>query len=421
MRRICALLAGLLVPLAPGCDRPIPVAPEGSTLTVTANPSKIQILGSSSITILARKMDGTPVNGGTEITLSTNLGTIEPLVKTDAGGVAKATLTGDGRIGTAVVQAFSGAAGEATIDVQIGSLAAFIEITAQPSVIPRDGGTTVIRAVAFDNDGAPIVGAFMTFSSEIGLLASGGQSIQTDTSGQASDTLTVTRNDMSSLSDSFFLVTVTTSGEGGAPVEEFIEIDIGGTPAALIFQATPTTILQTGGTVRLQVTVNDGNFDPLPDISVFFGSDIGSLASGGSAVKTNSVGEARDTLTATESDLTAFGGTSFVVEVQAGGVGGVVIVDSATIRIQTGIPRASFIATPVHGSSREYQFTSTSTGTAPLSCEWRFGDGGTETRGCSEVVAHNYDANGTFTVTLVVTNNLGESTATGSVMVPHDQ
>ncbi len=219
MRRICALLAGLLVPLAPGCDRPIPVAPEGSTLTVTANPSKIQILGSSSITILARKMDGTPVNGGTEITLSTNLGTIEALVKTDAGGVAKATLTGDGRIGTAIVQAFSGAAGEATIDVQIGSLAAFIELSAQPSVIPRDGGTTVIRAVAFDNDGAPIVGAFMTFSSEIGSLASGGASIQTDTSGQASDTLTVTRSDMSSLLDSFFLVTVTTSGEGGAPVE----------------------------------------------------------------------------------------------------------------------------------------------------------------------------------------------------------
>jgi hypothetical protein len=219
---MCALLACLLVPLAPGCDRPIPVAPEGATLTVTANPSKIQILGSSSITILARKMDGTPVNGGTEITLSTNLGEIEPLVATNSSGVALATLTGDGRIGTATVQAFSGAAGEATIDVQIGSLAAFIEITAQPSIIPRDGGTTALRAVAFDSDGAPLVGAFMTFSSEIGLLDSGGESIQTDTSGQASDTLTVTRNDMSSLTYSFFLVTVSTSGEGGAPVEESI-------------------------------------------------------------------------------------------------------------------------------------------------------------------------------------------------------
>ncbi|MCZ6728051.1 MAG: PKD domain-containing protein [Acidobacteria bacterium] len=56
-----------------------------------------------------------------------------------------------------------------------------------------------------------------------------------------------------------------------------------------------------------------------------------------------------------------------------------------------------------------------------MSCEWRFGDGDTETRACSEVVNHNYAANGTFTVTLVVTNNLGQSTATGSVEVPHDQ
>jgi PKD domain len=420
MRRIFALLIGLLVPLSPGCDRPVPVAPEGATLTITANPSKIQIFGQSSITILARKLDGTPVNGGTEITLSTNLGEIAELVTTNSSGVALATLTGDGRVGTATVQAFSGAAGEAMIDVSIGSLAAFMQLSAQPSLIPRDGGTTTLRAQAFDGDGAPLVGAFISFVSEIGVLASGGASQQSDTSGAVSDTLTVTRNDISSLTDAFFIVTATTSGDGGAPIEETLEIDIGGTPASMFFQATPTTIPQTGGSVQLLAGVRDGAGDPLPGILVNFLTDLGTLGSGGSSIETNGMGEARDTLTATESELTSFGGTSFTIRVQAAGIGGNILEQSTTIRIQTGVPRASFISEGVPGSPMEFQFTSTSTGQAPLTCEWRYGDGNMETQQCTQTVSHTYGANGSFTITLRVTNTLGESTATGSVTVPHD-
>lgn len=420
MRRIFALLACLLVPLSPGCDRPVPVAPEGSTLTITANPTKIQIFGQSRITILARKLDGTPVNGGTEITLSTNLGEIEELVETNSSGVALATLRGDGRVGTATVQAFSGAAGEATIDIEVGSLAAFMELTAQPSLIPRDGGTATLRAQAFDDDGAPLLGAFISFRSEIGTLASGGASQQTDESGAVTDTLTVTRNDISSLTDSFFLVTATTSGTGGAPIEESLEIDIGGTPASMFFQATPTTIPQTGGSVELLAGVRDGAGDPLPGILVNFLTDLGTLNSGGSSIETNGAGEARDTLVATESELTAFGGTAFTIRVQAAGIGGNILEQATTIRIQTGVPRASFISEGVSGSPMEFQFTSTSTGQAPLTCEWRFGDNSTETQQCTQTVSHTYGSNGTFTVTLKVTNNLGESTATGSVTVPHN-
>jgi hypothetical protein len=321
----------------------------------------------------------------------------------------------------ATVQAFSGAAGEAMIDVTIGGLASFIELSANPVSIPRDGGQTSLRAQAIDIDGAPLIGAFITFRSEIGTLASEGAPLQTDTSGSVIDTLTVTRQDMSGLSDTFFLVTATAAGDGGAQIEESIEIDVAGAPATLIFQATPTTIPQTGGTVSLQVSVVDGNFDPLAGISVFFGTDLGSLASQGLAVQTNSAGAASDTLTATESDLTTFGGTAFTVGVQAGGVGGVVLESSATIRIQTGVPRASFISAGVSGSPMEFQFTSTSTGQSPLTCEWRFGDTNTETQQCTQTVSHTYGANGTYTVTLTVTNSLGESSASGSVTVPHNE
>jgi PKD domain len=418
MKRICALVACLLVPLAPACDRPVPVAPEGSTLTITANPSKIGITGTSAITILARKLDGTPVNGGTEITLSTNLGEIEALVSTNSSGVALATLHGDGRVGMATVQAFSGAAGEAMIDVQIGALAEFIELTATPAAVPRDGGEVALRAQAFDA-GTPLQGAFISFSSEIGSLASNGASIQTDANGVAIDTLTVTREQMANLADSFFLVTARTSGVG-AQVEETLEIEIGGNPAQLIFQATPTTIPQTGGAVNLLVTVVDGNFDPLPGVSVFFLTDIGTLSATG-AVPTTEIGEARNTLTATESELTAFGGTSFTIRVQAGGVGGVVIEASVTIRIQTGVPRASFIVSGVEDVCERFRFTSTTTGSAPLNCSWSFGDGSSASQDCTQPVEHSYGGTGTFVVTLTASNALGMDSATGQANPPHSE
>jgi hypothetical protein len=295
-----------------------------------------------------------------------------------------------------------------------------MELSAQPTLIPRDGGSATLRAQAFDGDGAPLVGAFISFRSEIGALASGGASKQTDESGAATDMLTVTRNDISSLTDAFFVVTATTSGDGGAPIEETIEIDIGGTPASMFFQATPTTIPQTGGSVQLLAGVRDGAGDPLAGILVNFLTDLGTLNSGGSSIETNGAGEARDTLTATESELTAFGGTAFTIRVQAAGIGGNILEQATTIRIQTGIPRASFISEGVSGSPMEYQFTSTSTGQAPLTCAWQFGDGGTESQQCTQTVSHTYGANGSFTVTLTVTNSLGNSSASGSVTVPHN-
>jgi hypothetical protein len=424
MKRLCALLAVLMVPLAPGCDKPTPVAPEGATLTITANPSKIALDGSSSITILARKMDGTPVNDGTEITLSTNLGTIEELVRTDAGGVAKATLIGDGRVGMATVQAFSGAAGEAMIDVTIGGLASFLLVSANPSQIPREGGMTNLLAQAFDVDGTPLAGAFIKFRSDIGTLASEGGSQQTGSSGEVTDTLTVTREEMGSLVEPFFLVTAETSGEGGVQIEESIEIDIGGQPVTVNFQATPTTIPITGGSIALRATVLDGIFEPLEDATVFFSTDIGSLESGGGAVRTNAAGEAFDTLSATESDLTAFGGTSFNVSVQTGGVGGVVIERTETIRIQTGVPRASFSVAGVADVDlcQRFQFTSTSTGNVPLTCRWEFGDGDTDTQDCVVRPEHTYGGPGPFTVRLTVTNLLDPvgSQASGQADPPHD-
>lgn len=59
-------------------------------------------------------------------------------------------------------------------------------------------------------------------------------------------------------------------------------------------------------------------------------------------------------------------------------------------------------------------FTATATGTEPMSYAWTFGDGMTDT---GAIVEHTYDADGTYTVTLVVANACGMGQAVHPVVV----
>ena len=129
-KRICALVVLALL-ISAACESPTPVAPAESGLSISANPTRIGVDGSAEVTVIARKADGSAVNAGTEINFSTNLGTIDPLIaKTNDRGVADATLTGDGRIGLATVEASSGAAAPVTLDIQIGSQPVSISLRA---------------------------------------------------------------------------------------------------------------------------------------------------------------------------------------------------------------------------------------------------------------------------------------------------
>ena len=116
-----AALAGLILLTLPACDSRDPVAPEGAILTITASPGRIGSSGSSRITVLVRKGNGFPVNEGTVVHLDTTLGTLDTLRgETGEDGVVRATLTGQGAVGTAVVTAATGAATDASVSVVIG-------------------------------------------------------------------------------------------------------------------------------------------------------------------------------------------------------------------------------------------------------------------------------------------------------------
>ncbi len=227
------LLATALLPLVYACDKATPVAPSGAVLTLSASPAEIAANGTSTITVRARRENGTPVNPGTQVLLSTTLGQLSATtVETDDAGVATAILTGGGRPGEAKLIARSGPSESNEVTVQVGRLAAAVSLQATPSSIPETGGTITLLALVRDSQGQPVSGVPVNFQTDIGTLASGGAFRNTDNQGQRSDTLTVSSSDLLAFAGDQFEVTVQASGSGGSTQNESSTILIQRPPIA---------------------------------------------------------------------------------------------------------------------------------------------------------------------------------------------
>jgi hypothetical protein len=421
MRRIlCQLSLVLLVPLL-ACDKPTPVAPIGTTLTISANPTRISINNqTSSITVIVRKEDGTPVNPGTQVNFSTTLGSIDQVAETNDNGVAVATLIGDGRVGIATVTASSGAAAVVTVDLQIGSLAASISLSATPKNIPKDISDNqkkiTLQALVRDDTGAPLADAVVNFLVDIGSLDSQGAAVITNENGEATDKLAVTQTDLSVLEDSFFEVRAQTAGDGGALIEASEEIQISGVASSIVLSVNPGSIPEAGGTVQLLAIVRDSLGDGLAGAQVNFQTDLGSLFSGGSLNPTDSKGEVPDTLTVTQADLNAFSGNAFNVSAQTGGIGGVILEDTKSVQIVSSAPLAAFTFSGASGSMT-VDFLFTGSGDEPLTFAWDFENDGTVDSTLRNP-SHTYLTTGGKTVLLTVTNVFGTNQATTSIQIP---
>lgn len=224
------------------CDEATPVAPVGSTLTISANPTIIEANGQAEVTVLARKADGTPVNPGTQIFLSSTLGSIEEVVPTDPDGVAKSTLVGDGRIGTATVTATSGATETVSTEVQIGSPAGSITLQPTPTtisdeIIPGEEPIFTLVSTVRDETGQPLVNAAVTFQTDLGTLTSLGGFVFTDVLGEARDTLTVSADDISALEAPSFLVSAFVAGADGILLEASFSIQVRSSAPIAAFSA----------------------------------------------------------------------------------------------------------------------------------------------------------------------------------------
>jgi hypothetical protein len=212
-----------------GCDKASPVAPSGTTLTISASPARLQSAnGTSTITVVARRANGTPVNPGTQVRFDTDLGTIDAVAETDRSGVATAILRGDGRIGTAKVRATMGGVAEAvTLDLEVGAPAKTITLQPNPTTVDAGGGRINLLALVRDSRGQALSGQGVNFTTDLGRLASGGAIIQTNNNGQARDTLIIDEGDLAG-NVSSITVTAQTAGSDGALVESSFEIRVQG-------------------------------------------------------------------------------------------------------------------------------------------------------------------------------------------------
>lgn len=302
-------LVALVGLVATACDSANPVAPSGTFLSVTASPSSIGLNETSTITVIGRRPDGSALFQGTEILLSTNLGTLDrTVIEVDSAGSARARLRGDGRTGTATVTASTGAGagGEggatmATVEVQVGqgeNSRQSLVITANPDTIPVANGESTITVIGRNSDGTP-VGAGLTVNLTTTLGSLSPRTPTTDSTGTA--TATLRAGGVAGLAE----VTGFIGGSELVTAEVTIQDFIG--PDGISLQAIPAQVSRSQAgtvTVSLEAQVENAAGQPARGVNVTFSSEFGNIQ-GARRVQTDETGVATVDLTVQPENLPA--------------------------------------------------------------------------------------------------------------------
>ncbi len=271
-----------------------------------------------------------------------------------------------------------------------------LTISASPNRIPLTGSSQ-IRVVARKPNGTPLnPGTAILFNSTIGSIA---PNVGIDGNGEV---ITLLTGD-----GQFGIATVTAMAGNSESVT--IDVQIGLPAGSISLQATPSSVAELGGSVELLALVRDDQGQPLKDAQVNFRSEIGSLASGGSLLLTDSDGAATDELSVTGGDVDLIQGDTFQVQAETGSGSGSLLTTSETITIRR-LPSAEF---SFGINNLTVVFTDTTQGN-PTRWTWDFGDGNLSTL---QNPTHTFSSAGTFVVTLTATNSQGADTISQFVSV----
>src|SRR5436190_2120577 len=158
---------------AAACQKVPLLAPSGSTIVLTASQTAVSSAGTAQLIAQLLEPAGTPPHSGTHVIFTTSLGTNEPTeVETDVNGQAKATFRAGGANGTATITASSGgasASGNNAIRIAVGTAGVGkVIVSANPTIIPAQGGSAVITALVSDINGNPLPSAQVAFSTTAG-------------------------------------------------------------------------------------------------------------------------------------------------------------------------------------------------------------------------------------------------------------
>ena len=381
--RLWALAACLAAVAA--CDKLPLLAPQSSTIKLSSASTNVQANGTTEIRATVLEPSGTPVQNGTTVTFTTNLGALSPTEARTLNGVATVQFVGNGQSGKASILAISGGAASEPLELSVGAAAAGrVSVSASPTSVPATGGSTSVTAVVVDASGNPIVGVPVTFSTTAGSFSA--TVVNTDSSGTARTTLTT--NAPASV----------TATAGGA-TSTAVSVTTSARPTVSI---TATGSPSEGGVTTLSITANAGTGGaPIQNVVVNYGDgtsdDLGSV-SGTVTVQHVYNDEGSYTPTATATDTSGASATA-----------------STVIFVQPII--VSITATQSAPGSKTFNFTANVSPptTSVASYTWTFGDGSTVSESDAST-SHTYTVSGTRTVRVTVRTSTNK-TASGSTTV----
>ena len=232
---------------AASCDKMPLSAPTDSTITLYASSTTLGLNSSVEITATVIESAGTPVQNGTVVTFTTTLGTFEPNEARTSNGKATVRLVAGTKSGTAEVRAFSGgtSSGDA-LSISVGAAAVGrVELLANPSTLPADGGVVQLTAIVNDTSGNRVAGVPVNFTTDAGLLAM--NSVTSDANGEARTSLSTTGTSN---------VTASVAGGSGDSASAKLSIPVRVGPTVTI--SAPATSLVPGVPATFGVSVTAG-------------------------------------------------------------------------------------------------------------------------------------------------------------------
>ena len=233
------------------------LAPQASTITLSTASTVVQANGTTDIRATVLEPSGTPVQNGTTVTFTTNLGSMSPVDVRTMNGVALARFVANGQSGTAAIKAISGGAASEALTLTVGAAAANgVTLNANPTRVGAGGGPSVITATVTDISGNPVQSVPVTFSSTAGSFSA--TSVNTNQSGIAVTTLTTNREATvtATVAGKTATVTVGVALRPTVTISTSGEATVGG-PTTFTISVTPAA----GGAPIQQVTISYGDGD----------------------------------------------------------------------------------------------------------------------------------------------------------------
>jgi adhesin/invasin len=190
-RLVTLVMLGMVGSIA--CQKVPLLAPSGSTIVLTASNNAVAATGTVDLIAQVLEPSGTPPHQGTHVTFTTTLGVVEPSdATTDVNGQARVKFRANGSNGTATITASSGGAttgANGAVKIAVGTAATGrITLTANPTTISANGGSSTVTANVVDLNGNALVGVPVSFATSAGVLS--GSLINTDGTGNAQTVLT---------------------------------------------------------------------------------------------------------------------------------------------------------------------------------------------------------------------------------------